>query len=184
MNSKAQSPFKVNLHELPRRAGEMREYAFSFPATEPIGVPLLQITAGTNISLAFKAESVDDGVLITGQVKSHATGECGRCLDPIDLEIDQRFQELYLYASRKSDNPEEDDELFVLDGDDADLEIAIRDTVILSMPVNPVCAQDCEGLCPQCGEKWVELPEDHAHEVADPRWSGLAGWNPGSGPQE
>jgi uncharacterized protein len=178
MNSKNQSPFKVNLHELPRRAGEMKEYALNFPAPDNIGVPLLQITVGSNISLSFRAESVDDGVLITGEVVSNAVGECGRCLDKIEMPIDQRFQELFLYASRRSENPEEDDELFVLDGDVADLEIPVRDAVILSMPLNPLCDEECEGLCSQCGEKWRDLPEDHGHEVVDPRWTGLAGWSP------
>jgi uncharacterized protein len=30
------------------------------------------------------------------------------------------------------------------------------------------------GLCPDCGEKWESLPEDHRHEVVDVRWSGLS----------
>ncbi|MEN9306010.1 MAG: hypothetical protein RLZZ159_878 [Actinomycetota bacterium] len=178
MNSKSQSPFKINLHELPRRAGEMRSYETTFAAPESIGVPLLQIPAGAPIELTFRAESVDDGVLITGQVKSGAVGECGRCLEKLEMAIDQKFQELFLYASRAAENPEEDDDLFTLDGDIADLEVPIRDAVILSMPINPVCDEDCEGLCAGCGEKWQELPEDHTHEVVDPRWTGLAGWKP------
>ncbi|MEY3169133.1 MAG: hypothetical protein RL421_376 [Actinomycetota bacterium] len=178
MNSKGQSPYRINLHELPRRAGEMREYSLNFPAPEDVGIPLLKIPTGEEINLDFKAESVDDGVLITGIVRSHAVGECGRCLEKVEMEIDQRFQELFLYASRASDNPDEDDELFFLDGDVADIEIPIRDAVILSMPINPICSQDCEGLCAECGEKWRDLPDDHAHEVTDPRWTGLAGWKP------
>jgi uncharacterized protein len=178
MNSKGQSPYRINLHELPRRAGEMREYSLNFPAPEDVGIPLLKIPTGEEINLDFKAESVDDGVLITGIVRSHAEGECGRCLEKVEMEIDQRFQELFLYASRASDNPDEDDELFFLDGDVADIEIPIRDAVILSMPINPICSQDCEGLCAECGEKWRDLPDDHAHEVTDPRWTGLAGWKP------
>lgn len=178
MNSKTQSPFKVNLHELPRRAGEMRTYDLNFPTPEAIGVPLLQIPLGAAIELRFKAESVDDGVLITGEVKSQAIGECGRCLEKIEMDIDQRFQELFLYASRAAEDPEADDELFILDGDVADLEVPVRDAVILSMPINPVCEADCEGLCSGCGEKWRDLPEDHGHEIVDPRWTGLAGWKP------
>jgi uncharacterized protein len=178
MNAKSQSPFKVNLHELPRRAGEMRENVLDFAAPESIGVPLLRIPSGTSVAINFKAESVDDGVLITGQVKSHAQGECGRCLDAIDFPVEQRFQELFLYTSRKPEGPDQDVDIFLLEGDIADLEIAVRDAVILSMPVNPICTPDCKGLCPRCGEKWSELPQDHSHEIVDPRWSGLAGWDP------
>lgn len=178
MNSKAQSSFRINLHELPRRAGEMREYTLNFPAPESIGIPLLEIPKGQLLEINFRAESVDDGVLITGSVLSKALGECGRCLDALSINVDQNFQELFLYQSRTSDNPDEDDELFALDGDVADIEIAIRDAVILSMPINPICVEDCEGLCAGCGEKWRDLPDDHSHEAVDPRWTGLAGWKP------
>lgn len=178
MNSKSQSPFRINLHELPRRAGEMRTYEFNFPAPEPIGIPLLEIRRGQPMEIDFRAESVDDGVLITGGVRSVAHGECGRCLEPIDHDIDQKFQELFLYESRTPENPDDEDELFTLDGDIADIEVAIRDAVILSMPLNPTCSDDCEGLCSICGEKWKDLPDDHSHEVVDPRWTGLAGWKP------
>jgi uncharacterized protein len=178
MNSKTQSPFRVNLHELPRRAGEMREYALNFPAPDSIGIPLLEIPKGEFLDIQFRAESVDDGVLITGSISSKAKGECGRCLDPLNIPVDQKFQELFLYQSRTSDNPEEDDDLFALDGDIADVEIPIRDAVILSMPINPLCSDDCEGLCAGCGEKWRDLPDNHSHEAVDPRWTGLAGWKP------
>jgi len=46
---------------------------------------------------------------------------------------------------------------------------------VLSLPNNPLCREDCEGLCPDCGGKWAELPDDHAHEAIDARWAGLAG---------
>ena len=122
----ARSIFVFNTHDLPHRAGEMREYSLNFPAPEDVGIPLLKIPTGEEINLDFKAESVDDGVLITGIVRSHAVGECGRCLEKVEMEIDQRFQELFLYASRASDNPDEDDELFFLDGDDVFLPMKIE----------------------------------------------------------
>lgn len=168
------SPFKVNLHELPRRAGERREYHLSFPAPEAIGTPLLAIPKDFEINIEFSAEAVDDGVLIRGRVQSGASGECSRCLDPINEEIDQDFQELYFYESRKPEDDEDDH--FVLDGDIVDLEIAIRDAVVLTMPINPLCTEDCPGLCTECGQKWDDLPEGHTHEQVDPRWKGLAGW--------
>jgi len=177
MKSKAQSPFRVNLHELPRRAGEMRPYQLQFEVQEAIGTPMLSIRAGEPIDIKFKAEAVSDGVLISGRVVSRAKGECGRCLDEIDRVVDEEFRELFLYESRKSDN-EDEDELFAMDGDIADIETAIRDAVVLTMPINPLCKGDCKGLCSECGERWENLAPDHSHEKTDPRWSGLAGWQP------
>ena len=176
MKPKSQSPFLVNLHELPRRAGEMRAYGLDFKLEETIGTPMLAIKAGESMLIEFKAESVSDGVLISGQVKSKAKGECGRCLDEIERDVSEEFRELFLYESRKGED--EEDELFALDGDIADIETAIRDAVVLTMPINPLCKPDCKGLCSECGERWEKLAPDHTHEKIDPRWSGLAGWQP------
>jgi uncharacterized protein len=177
MNSKAQSPFRVNLHELPRRAGEMRSYHLQFQLDEVIGTPMLAIRAGEAMDIEFKAEAVSDGVLISGKVRSRAKGECGRCLDVIDRRVDEEFRELFLYESRTNED-DEDDELFSMDGDIADIETAIRDAVVLTMPINPLCKDECKGLCSECGERWENLDPDHTHEKTDPRWSGLAGWQP------
>lgn len=187
MSAKPDSPFRVNLHELPRRAGEKREYQLDFLAPDSIGTPLLAIPKEEPIGIKFRAESVSDGVLITGRITSRASGECGRCLDPISRNVDQDFQELFNYQSRmpsgqkssqKNGGEEDnfDDELFALDGDIADLEVPIRDAVILAMPINPTCRPDCRGLCSECGERIDLLPEGHSHDNIDPRWSGLAGW--------
>ena len=51
--------------------------------------------------------------------------------------------------------------------------LRLCDAIVLDLPVNPLCSDDCPGLCPECGGKWAELPADHAHEVIDARWAGL-----------
>ena len=65
-----------------------------------------------------------------------------------------------------------EDEL-MMDGSIMDLETPIRDAVVLSLPINPLCNEDCLGLCPDCGGKWADLPEEHAHDVIDARWASL-----------
>jgi uncharacterized protein len=168
MNNKA---FRFNTHELPRRAGEMKQYHLNLKLEEPIGIDIISVPPGT-LDLDLKLESVSEGVLVTGEFEVIAKGECIRCLDPINLVIDKSFQELYSYKS----NPDLDDEdQFLMDGDFIDLELPIRDAIVLSLPINPVCSEDCEGLCPECGVNFKELPVDHAHEQIDARWSGLKG---------
>jgi hypothetical protein len=93
------------------------------------------------------------------------------------------WSELYRYEptnekGRKKRREEDDIDLdaedeLQMEGDLMNLEIPIIDAIILALPVNPLCSEECLGLCPECGEKWATLPEDHAHEVIDARWSGL-----------
>ena len=186
--SRASQVFEFNTHELPRRAGEMKEYQLDLEILEPVGVALVAVAAGDVIEVDMLLESVTEGVLLSADIYAIAKGECIRCLDPVEIEVERKVQELYRYEpttdkggkrKKKSAKVEEDDldsdEELWLDGSVLNLEIPIRDAIVLDLPVNPLCSQDCQGLCPDCGEKWEMLPSDHAHEAVDARWAGLKG---------
>ena len=187
--SKAPDSFKLNTYELPRRAGEMKEYELDIVVKEKFGVDLISVPSGEVIEVDARLESVTEGILLSADVYAVAQGECIRCLDPVEIVIERKIQELYNYEptnergkkKRKSStedlNSEDLDvaDEFMMEGDILDLETPIRDAIVLSLPSNPLCSQDCLGLCPECGGKWAELPEDHAHEVIDARWAGLDG---------
>lgn len=178
--------FLLNTHELPRRAGEMKEYQLDIDAPFRVGVPLIAVPEGDLIELDIRCESVTEGILVTADIYAVAIGECIRCLDPVELVVDRKVQELYRYEptddrgkkSRKKDEEIDDldeDEVLFVEGEQINLEVPVLDAIILSLPVNPLCDEECLGLCPECGEKWESLPEDHGHEVVDPRWAGLSG---------
>ena len=189
--NRASQVFQFNTHELPRRAGEMKEYQLDLEILEAVGVPLVAVPAGDVIEVDMRLESVAEGILLSADIYAIAKGECIRCLDPVEITVERKIQELYRYeptndkggrrkkhSSRTDTSDEIDldavDELW-LDGNEMNLEIPIRDAVVLDLPVNPLCSEGCLGLCPDCGEKWEKLPEEHAHEVIDARWAGLAG---------
>ncbi len=182
---KKANPFILNTHDLPRRAGEMKEYQLDIPAHARIGIPLIAVPEGDLVELDIRLESVAQGVLASAEIYAVAHGECIRCLDPVEVVIDRKIQELYRYEptnekGRKKRREDEDvdlegEEELQMEGDLMDLEIPIIDAIILTLPVNPLCSDECLGLCPDCGEKWEKLPEGHAHEVIDARWSGLDG---------
>lgn len=188
--NRASQVFQFNTHELPRRAGEMKEYQLDLEILESVGVPLVAVAAGDVIEVDMRLESVAEGILLSADVYAVAKGECIRCLDPVEITVERKIQELYRYEptnekggkrkkSGRNERAEEvdledEDELW-LDGNVMDLETPIRDAIVLDLPVNPLCSESCQGLCPDCGEKWEKLPEDHSHEVIDARWAGLAG---------
>ena len=178
------SPFILNIHELSRRAGEMKEYELDIEAPERIGVPLIGVPQGGIIEADIRVESVTEGVLLSADIYAVAHGECIRCLDPVEQIVERKIQELYRYEptndrgrkkrSEDADIDLEDEDELQMDGDLMNLEIPIIDAIILALPVNPLCDEECMGLCPQCGEKWESLPDGHQHEEVDARWAGLA----------
>jgi uncharacterized protein len=88
--------------------------------------------------------------------------------------LDVEIQELYAYENSTTDETTDEDEIGRLQGDLIDLEPALRDMVVLALPTNPLCREDCPGLCPECGARWAELPDDHGHQQVDPRWAALS----------
>ena len=93
----ARSIYIFNTHDLPHRAGEMREHELDLKITESVGVDLLSVKPGEIIEVDLRLQSVDEGVLATARVMANATGECTRCLKPISWPIDENFTELYYY---------------------------------------------------------------------------------------
>jgi len=142
-------------------------------APKDLGLELIRVPEGADLALTLRLESVTEGVLVSATIEVQATGECGRCLRDINAELDVSFQELYAYANSTTDETTDEDEVGRIQGDLIDLEPALRDAVVLALPTNPLCREDCPGLCPECGVPWDELPEDHHHRQVDSRWAAL-----------
>jgi uncharacterized protein len=155
----------------------MRRYRRTAPAPEGLGVEgVISVPQGSAVELDLQVESVVEGVLVTGTATVDVTGECSRCLDSLSDTLSVQLTELYAYPNSATEASTDADEVGRLTGVNADLvdtEPAVRDAVLLSLPQVPLCAEDCAGLCPECGGKRAELGPDHQHETIDPRWAAL-----------
>ncbi|USQ78624.1 DUF177 domain-containing protein [Ornithinimicrobium faecis] len=175
----AASPWVFDTRELVRRAGTMTEFSRAVTAPDQIGTDVIAIKAGDPVELDLRMESVMEGVLGTGSVRATATGVCVRCLDDLDFPVEVTFQELFAYPDRAAHHhkvaagEDEQDDVYELEDDLMDLEELVRDAVVTTLPFQPVCRDDCPGLCSECGARLADDP-DHHHDVIDPRWSALA----------
>lgn len=153
-------------HSMGRRPGTEKTISQQVDAPAGLGLDVLKVVEGSPIDLELRLECVMEGVLATGSASAVAEGECVRCLIDIEFPLDVRFQELYLYGE-----PDEDE--LALEDEILDLEPVLRDAVVIELPQNPLCNQECPGLCAECGARLADDP-DHTHgPVIDPRWSAL-----------
>jgi len=158
--------FIVPVNDLTRRPGHMTELELDIELSDTLGQGAATVPAGERITLNLRLESVHEGILATGEVDTSASAECSRCLEPLKLAVGVDFQELFAYSLEQEDD-------FLIQDEKINLEQAITDAVVLSLPFKPVCSQDCLGLCSECGVKLVEDP-NHVHEaLIDSRWSEL-----------
>ena len=106
----------------------------------------------------------------------------------IPVKSEKYMKTVVAFANGKGGKSKKDDEIDIIAGEDesedtypllengafADIEAMIRDTLVESLPLQPLCRPDCRGLCSQCGADLNEDP-DHHHDVTDIRFAGLAG---------
>jgi uncharacterized protein len=170
----AAKAWKIELRELGRRAGSMSEWDKTLPAQAGWGVEMIGVPEGAPVHAHLRLESVMEGVLVSGTVEVPVTGQCARCLDPVEDTLELDVQELYAYEGSTTEATSAEDEVRRIEGEQIDLAPLVRDTVVLTLPLSPTCTPDCAGLCVDCGERLDDLPADHTHEVIDPRFAGLA----------
>ena len=101
----------------------------------------------------------DDSVHVRGRLSARLALQCGRCLEPFALPVEQDLDLFYL--RRRSDEPgEEADEVELADrdmviayydGDVLDLGEMVREQFFLAVPLKRLCREECGGICPTCG---------------------------------
>jgi uncharacterized protein len=155
----------VNVADLLRRLGTRRDV---HREAVPDGLALTssRVPAGAPVILDATLESVHNGVMATGAVSAPWTGACRRCLRDATGTVDARFKELFERRPSEGDT-------YPLRGEEIDLEPLVREAVLLELPLSPLCAEDCAGLCPECGADRNADRCDCAIDVRDPRWDAL-----------
>ena len=161
------TPYTIPVYDLMHRPGEMREKQLDIVVPEGFGNAVIGVPTGGTLHVDLRLESLHDGILVTGDVRGTAEGECVRCLIEVSQPVRVEFAELFAYSFDEAFD-------YTVHDDHVDLEPLVRDAVVLSLPFQPVCQEDCLGLCPECGVRLLDNP-GHEHEApVDPRWAALS----------
>ena len=174
----AGSDYRIALTSLPGNPGktlELHDYLLPLPDTWTNGVVTLREAEG---SFEVSLQSLHEGILVNLRGTVPTDAQCSRCLDPVPGTVEVNETQMFFFpgareAARQEGDEEWEDILEVSADDEVDLEPVLRDALVLGMETLPLCSPDCRGLCPDCGEKFADLPPDHHHEVLDPRWAVL-----------
>ena len=123
-------------------------------------------------------DRVPEGVFVRAQLDGEAQGECSRCLDPATTPMHLTLEELYVpivdpvTGSRVELRKGEEEAYRISERHIIDLALPAQQYWSMELPIAPVCAPDCRGICPECGAR-REDTHDCAPDVADDRWSKL-----------
>ena len=132
-------------------------YGVSYPVTEPV------VASGTVRNTA--------GVLMMeGELSTTIHGLCDRCATPFDREI--TFPINVVLVTELASEENEDEWVFPLEGDSADLDDIVRTVFVLNLDSKLLCKEDCKGLCHRCGKNLNDGPCSCQKEL-DPRFAAL-----------
>jgi len=118
---------------------------------------------------------VGDDVFLRGTVSGEMKSTCVRCLEearlPVSIPLLTTFVEASDDEEDEEDDANDDVDVATYDGDEIDLAPEVRDQLILTLPLHPLCREDCRGLCPVCGVNRNNTSckcEEKARESASP----------------
>lgn len=157
---------------------------------QPLGTQVAYPIAGVTIPLdddlrltapiegVVNVSRTNRGVLVGAPLRTAIAGSCSRCLTEIEIPLELRILEEVLPAIDVAtglpvDRSAEPDVARLNDHHELELEPLVRGAVSLAEPIAPLCAEDCPGLCIECGERLGPGHADHGADDVDPRLAAL-----------
>lgn len=129
-------------------------------------------------ALVGEIVKVDEKARLNGTINARLQIDCTRCLEPIERDADFAFRAVFVDPGAEDTSAEAEvsedalDESLVLDGQ-IDLAELVREQLLLAMPIQNFCREDCRGLCPKCGSNLNLIDCNCAENDIDPRWAAL-----------
>jgi uncharacterized protein len=157
-------PFRINvgfiIHE---EVGYSHEIPFDLDKVALEDLELKHLRGSVQIG------RTPQGLIVQGKFSGEASLDCVRCLKPFVHPLDWQFAELYAF------NKKSVSETGLLLPDDAHIDLAplLREYALLEVPINPLHAPDCKGLCPECGQDLNMKDCGHRPQDEDSPFSAL-----------
>ena len=168
MTSPFRVPVAVLLRDMPSTMAVTFEAPFDanheFPARGEVET---DVDPEAPVSVNLTLQSHPGGITARGSLKVTWHGTCRRCSARVEGDLDITVHERF-----RDQGGLEDEETYPIEHDFVDLAPLVHDAVFLELPLAPLCREDCQGLCPQCGIDRNEGSCDCLPPI-DPRWATL-----------
>lgn len=108
------------------------------------------------VEAAIRFERRGEGVMASGTFSTIVGLTCSRCSEPFALPVHDEFQVFFTRPSSSREDEEvelsrEELDVEFLVEDRIDVLNLIRENILLNLPVQPLCREECRGLCSRCG---------------------------------
>jgi uncharacterized protein len=165
VNLSARHPLRLNVGFMIRQnVGFSRDFDFDLSAVEVSEDLLIHSLQGT-----LTLSRIAQGILAQGRLQAKMPQECARCLAEFNLPLTIKLKDLFTYPPNQGSDPI----LVVAENGILDLNPLLRESVLLEIPMRPLCRPECKGLCPVCGANRNNSKCKHPEQKIDPRMAAL-----------
>lgn len=171
------SELRVNVADIKLETGSHK--------TVPVQIAI-ESTEEAQFDRPFEGEAeiwnVGDRLLVKATVSGEALVPCSRCLTAFSVPLNVSFDEEFVQGEPGAEDAADDDDeelgvertVTYYQGDEIDLSDPLRENVLLELPMQPLCDEDCKGLCPTCGSNLnTETCQCTEATTVDPRLAAL-----------
>lgn len=123
-----------------------------------------------------KAVRADGAAEIQGFMRTQVEFVCGRCLKQHTYPVKLEIREWFVRQGTEVDTDQDEDHVHIIEGDLVDVTEAVHEQFWLTLPLIPLCEEDCKGLCPQCGVDRNTSSCTCDTRRIDPRMADLQKW--------
>lgn len=173
------------LTEVYRNCASVKE-SFDLPLSGKVHHWGQDFSFSAPVSVLAEAGRTDEYIILNIAVSTCVSTACSRCLELGEVAIYGKLR--YLYLSRSDSDADEmlekgceggvaDEEIIVISLPDEVINLGelVWETLITALPSTVLCADDCQGLCTQCGANLNKVQCGCRKESGDPRFTALQG---------
>ena len=128
---------RINVAEIKKRLVGSKEFSYELTPDE-LGITEADLKITAPVVLKGMVENAGDVILLKAEASTEIERTCGRCLKVYTEKL-----------KAGAENIEND--AFIYESDLLDITEPVRESLLLAVPLQALCREDCRGLCPVCG---------------------------------
>jgi uncharacterized protein len=156
---------QIKVAELTKDKDKTFHFDFLMPLVDAEGFDL-SVEEPARVLMQAVYRGRDKGILLEGCFDARVKPVCHRCLKEFPLHLQGDFSEEVLLDEEGTCISLEDE---ACTGEMIDLRALARQHLLLALPLKMLCREDCQGICPLCGQDRAEMPCECKDEIIDPR---------------
>ena len=142
---------KIDVSGLRKAPGETIHHEFNEDLA-PFENDSYQVSFAEPVFVSLDITNTGMSLQAKGAITAELLLNCCRCLEIYRHHLEMTFEEQYRHISEVENSDCDDDQNYqVYEGDCIDFTDAVRENVIIGIPMKPVCSSDCRGICAICG---------------------------------